>query len=319
MRRAGVLLAAILACVTSACSIGTRMLADNGDLADYRAFRVAAHRGARLARARQYLGRHPNGAFAAEVRAAFDVEEPRFFADAQRSRPEAIEYLVDLPDGPHAAAVKALLESFDASAAQVETVRLLAEWRRTQALLDDATERRHRFTDRLLDAVGAMADPAVYGNDLEHAPEPLARFLTGGLPHTYGPRPTRRDEAHRFLLPTPAGYLVRSASFELSVKLVRGRVAEARVWGPDLFVLWTEADTSSVLEAASQAARADAARHVAEVLGGALEAITPESRCAAAVGDPEIILSRSCDGWTVIATMGAFAGAPDVIYVTRAP
>jgi hypothetical protein len=319
VRRAAVLLTALLAASTTACSIGTRLVADNSDLADYRAFRVAAHRGARLARARAYLGHHPNGAFVAEVRAAFGAEEPLLFAAAQRSRSDAIEYLVDLPDGPHAPAVKALLESFDASAAQVETLRLLAEWRRTQALLDDATERRHRFTDRLLDAVGAMVDPAVYGSDLEHAPAPLARFLTGGVPHTYGPRPTRRDETHRFLLPTPNGYVVRSASFELSVKLARGRVAEARVWGPDLFVRWTEADTAALVDAASAPARAEAARHVAEVLGGAIEAVAPESRCAAAVGDPEIILSRSCDGWTVIATMGAFAGAPDVIYVTRAP
>jgi hypothetical protein len=310
----------LLVATASACSVGSRMVSGNADLDDYRAFRVAAHRGRRLAQARAYLLAHPHGAFASEVRAAFDAEEPRFFEDAQRSRAQAIEYLVDLPDGPHAEAVKATLDAFDASAATMETVKLLADWRHTQALLDDAAERRHKFTDRLLDAVGVLLEPDLYGKDLEHAPPGLARFLSGGVPRTYGRPLARRDETHRFLLPAPGGNVVRSASFELSVKVAKnGKVVEGRVWGPDLFVRWTEADEVVPLEAASPRAREEAARHVAEVLGGAIESVAPESRCTAAVGDPEIILSRSCDGWTVIATMGAFAGAPDVIDVTRAP
>src|SRR5665811_1665999 len=95
-----------------------------GDLRDYREFRTAAHEGRRLAKAQRYLARHPEGAWAAEVRALFDAEEEAWFEAAKASRTRAREYVIDLPDGPHADGARALLVLFDEHQGDVETLTL---------------------------------------------------------------------------------------------------------------------------------------------------------------------------------------------------
>ena len=100
----GTVIGAVVGAASAGCATFRPMTAGSGDLADYRAFRVAAAPGTRLARAKKYLEQHPSGAFTAEVRAAFDEEEPRYFERAQASQEGARRYLADLPDGPHAVA-----------------------------------------------------------------------------------------------------------------------------------------------------------------------------------------------------------------------
>src|SRR5208283_3180712 len=91
-----------LGCLACAgCGVSKQMFANPGDFADYRAFRSAAQEGTRLSRAQQYLRRHPDGAWADEVRASFEVEEPTWFEGAKASRERARDYVVDLPHGPH--------------------------------------------------------------------------------------------------------------------------------------------------------------------------------------------------------------------------
>src|SRR4051794_6590185 len=75
--------ALVVAIAVLGCSTLRPVTAGSGDLADYRAFRVAAAPGTRLARAKKYLDAHPTGAFVEEVRAAWDDEEPRYFERAQ--------------------------------------------------------------------------------------------------------------------------------------------------------------------------------------------------------------------------------------------
>src|SRR5262245_20655786 len=91
------------------------ILAPPEDPEDYRAFRVAAATGTRLARAKRYIERHPRGTFAEEVRRTFDEEEPVYFERAQASREGIRRYLADLPEGPHADAALALLVAFGSS------------------------------------------------------------------------------------------------------------------------------------------------------------------------------------------------------------
>src|SRR5260370_10324735 len=99
-----VLLVAAALTLPAGCAVGRQMLADSGDLADYRTFRVAEHEGVRLARATRYLEAHPRGVWADEVRATLDREEPLYFEAATASRAKTSEYLTDLPHGPHAPA-----------------------------------------------------------------------------------------------------------------------------------------------------------------------------------------------------------------------
>src|ERR1700722_955063 len=128
-----------------ACALPQQMLAAPDDLADYRAFRVAAHEGRRLFQAQRYLERHPHGAFSEEVRAVFDREEAAWFEAAKTSRVRAKEYVVDLPDGPHAEAARSLMVLFDEHQEDTDTLSLLADARHTAATLDYETARRRRL------------------------------------------------------------------------------------------------------------------------------------------------------------------------------
>ena len=305
---------AALAALTAleGCAIGTQLAADPGDLADYRAYRVAADEGSRLALAQRYLAAHARGAWAGEVRTAFDEEEERYFESAKQSKQKAIDYLVDLPRGPHADAARALVVAFDSHTDDVTTLVLLADARRTDAMLEIASRERRRVTERVLEDVGLLLDPDIYGARIDEAPAPLARTLGGVVPRTFGRAPTRRDDTLGFTLPTLAGSEVHLASVELSVKLESDRIDEGIVWGPDLFVRWTEADLIRVLDPARPESRAFAAAHVVEVLSGALEAALPARRCSAPRAVDEL-LARRCDGWTASVKMGAHAGAPDVV------
>ena len=296
------------------CALGKQVLADPGDLADYRAYRVAADEGPRLARAQRYLAAHPRGAWASDVRAAFDDEEPRYFEAAKDSKQKAIEYLVELPKGPHADAARSLVVSFDAHTEDVTTLVLLADARRTDAMLEIASRERRRVTERILEDVGLLLDRGVYGAQVDEAPASLTRALGGGVRRTFGSAPTRRDDTLAFTLPTRTGSEIHVASVELAVKLEDARIVEGIVWGPDLFVRWTEADVIRVLDPSVPQARALAASHVTEVLSGAFEAALPGDRCAVVVASAEL-LARRCDGWTVSVKMGASAGAPDVVSV----
>jgi len=297
------------------CAAAKPILADSGDLADYRAFRVAAQRGTRLARAQHYLEAHPRGAWADEVRAAFEAEEPAFFEAAKASRRAAIEYLVDLPHGPHAAAAYSVLAAFDAKDDDFETTKLLAEARRTDAMLEHAAEKRRAVGERIVACVVALLEPSAYGKPLDDAPPALRRALGGVSAATWGGTRTRMDVDLAFVLPTPGGREERTASLELSVRVENGVVTEGRVWGPDLFVRWAEADAMRPFDASAPQARGAAATHAKDVLGGALEGLLPADRCRAPLTETGELIARKCDGWTVSVTMGEFAGAPDVILV----
>jgi hypothetical protein len=305
-----------IACAFSlACAVSRPLVSSTDDYADYRAFRLAAHEGPRLARAQHYLDAHPQGAWASEVRAAFDAEEPAFFEAAKTSRRRALDYLVDLPRGPHAAAALALLEAFDAKDDDFETTKLLAAARRTDAMLDRAASRRRAVGDLVVGDVAALLGDGVYGVAIEEAPIELRRMLGGLAPTTWGALRTRVDVDVSFVLPTPAGSEERVASVELSLKVdAAGAIVEGRVWGPDLFVRWAEADGIRPLDANAPSARGAAATHAIDVIGGAIEWRLPGDRCGSRAEAGEIF-ARSCDGWHVAVTMGEFAGAPDVILV----
>jgi hypothetical protein len=100
--------------------------------------------------------------------------------------------------------------------------------------------------------------------------------------------------------------------------LTAGRVREGAVAGDDLFVRWTEAMLVRILDASKPADRELAATTVKDVIGGALEATLPASRCAA-TPRPDEILARACDGWAVSVHMGTQSGTGDFIDVHGAP
>jgi len=307
-------IAALLLVTSEACAVPRQMLAGADDLADYRAYRLATREGPRLARAQHYLERHPQGSWAAEVKSAFEAEESAWFEAAKGSRAIAKDYLVDLPFGPHADAARALLALYNEHESDLDMLELLAQSRRTEAMLDLESERRKRVGDVLLEELSALLDPTTWGADLDDPPQALGAVLRGRTAHTWGSAPTglREDELF-FVLPTPTEREARVATVRFRVVLSHRRVVRGMIEGEDLFVRWTEANETRVLDATSPGDRAAAARAVVEVLGGALEARVAEP-CAAEPGPAEI-LARACDGWLVSATMGARPGDDDVIVV----
>lgn len=313
-RRRGAWALWVLAACLGGCAWGRQLAADPQDLADYRAFRAAADGGPRLARAQAYLEAHPRGSWAAEVRDAFEREEAAHFSLAQRSRGAAIAYLTDLPRGPHAAAVLAAIEAIEHEVADEELEGVVRAVRRREAQLEWASRGRKRVADRVLEAVGALLESNVYGAPIETLPAALRRALEGPAPSTWGAPPERRGEDLFFLLPSREGADSRYVRLEVEVVTERGRVIEGRVSGEDLFARWAEADELRSIDTATADGRTAAVEHTRAVLGGALEARTPEGRCAAP-SDGEAILVRLCDGWEIRAVMAARAGEPDVVSI----
>jgi hypothetical protein len=314
VRRRLVVLAVALG-LSAGCVVPRQMIAAPDDLADYRAFRTARREGRRLAAAQTYLARHPHGAWVDEVRTSFESEEEAWFEAAKVSRSRARDYVVDLPEGPHAEAARALLVLFDEHQSDFETLMLLADARRTGATLDYEASRRRHVSDLLLAEVGALADPATWGSRLDAPPPALAGALRGDVPATWGAATRRRrDDTLFFVLPTPQGVQARVLTASLDLVLDGGRVVQGIVQGEDLLVLWAESLLVHVLDPTSATDRALAAKTVTDVLAGAFEAAIPAARCASTPSAGEI-LARACDGWTVSVRMGREQGESDVIDV----
>jgi hypothetical protein len=297
------------------------MLAGPGDLRDYRAFRLAAREGPRLAAAQRYLRKHPDGTWVSEVRRVFDEEEPSWFESAQSSREKARQYLVDLPQGPHAEAALQLMLLFDAHQEDTDTLILLANARHTAATLDHETERRKHLSEVILDEVAALLDKDTWGASVDDPPRLLDGVLRAGPLRTWGgqPRPRRVDQIF-FVIPTPHDSQPREVDvgFDLDLDAKDGRVIGGHIRGDDLIVRWAEALLIRVLDPTEDADRTQAAAAVVDVLSGALEGTMPLARCSAVTQEATaeaVLLARACDGWSARVTMGARGGAEDVIDV----
>jgi hypothetical protein len=108
-----------------------------------------------------------------------------------------------------------------------------------------------------------------------------------------------RDDQLFFVVPTPQGAQARVVDLRLQFWLEAGRVAAAEIQGVDFFVRWAEAMDLHVLDPAADRARIAAL--VADVLGGAVEAALPASRCTAKPSGDREIFTRACDGWSIVA------------------
>lgn len=299
------------------CGSLRTVTAPPGDLADYRAFRVAAYEGTRLARAKRYLEAHPDGAFADEVRRAFDAEEPRFFERAQASREGARRYLADLPDGPHARAALALLTALESDMQEAELRDVARKARIDDARLESAAVQRRAVGETILGAVGVLTDDGVYGVPRSEAPAPLRSLLLGPTPTTWGAAPARREIDLFFVLPTRPERESRLLTLAVDVGEEDGVTATGTLSGADMFVRWTEADQIVKLDPAAEDDRSEAAVHAQARLEGALERRFPAGKCQELRRDRELF-HRVCDGWEVVVTAGARAGDDDVI-VVRGP
>jgi hypothetical protein len=138
------------------------------------------------------------------------------------------------------------------------------------------------------------------------------------VPNTWGGAiQAWRDDQLFFVVPTPQGAQARVIDLRLQLWLEAGRLTAAEIQGADLFVRWAEAMELRVLDPAADRARIAAL--VADVLGGAVEAALPASRCTAKPGDDREIFTRACDGWSIVARFADASDEGDSIEVRGPP
>ncbi len=303
---------------TGACATLKPMVASSSDLEDYRAFRVAGAEGTRLARAKTYLERHPKGAFAKEIHAAFEDEEPRFFEASQATHEGARRYLADLPDGPHAAAALALLTALGSTMQEAELRDIARKARYDDAKLESAAVQRRAVGEAILGAIGVLLDEAVYGVPRTEGPAALRTLMSGRTGSTWGTVPSRREEDLYFLLPTRPDRESRLVTLEVTLTEEAGVVAAGRVEGADMLVFWAEADQIVKLDPSASEDRTEAQVHAMDRLGGALERRFPEASCPDARARAELY-HRACGGWEVVVLPGTQAGEKDAIIVRGRP
>jgi hypothetical protein len=300
------------------CATFKPMIASSNDLEDYRAFRVAEAQGTRLARAKTYVERHPKGAFVAEVRAAFESEEPRYFERAQATREGARRYLADLPDGPHASAALALLTALESTMQDAELRDIARRARYDDAKLEAAAVQRRAVGEAILGAVGVFLDDGVYGVRRSEGSSALRALMTGRTGSTWGAVPARREEDLYFLLPTRPERESRLITLEVTLAENDGLVTGAAIEGADMLVIWAEADQITKLDPSAPEDRTEAYVHAMERLGGALERRFPAASCPDARTGRELY-HRACDGWQVVVVPGDHAGAKDAIIIRGRP
>jgi len=318
LRRAA--LAALLLLSAPACDVSRAMLADSGDLQDYRSFRVAADQGVRLARAQLYLRKHPKGTWFQEVDRTFAEEEAEYFESAKTSRRVARDYLTNLPDGPHAAAAVALLTAFDTNLDEIELQQVIRDAHRSDAMLERASRDRKRVAETIMASIAAMLDVGSYGMPLSESSPAFRAVMTGPTASTWGSVPREREQDLFFTVPTTAGRTSRVLSMRTTAILDGGRAGGGNVIGlrlvaPDMFIYWYESVRLALLDGSKPADRIEAAVFAREILAGASEALMPEARCAPPKDQEDSLLIRSCDGLLLVATAG-LGGRPDEIQVT---
>ncbi|MFO0677639.1 MAG: hypothetical protein U0169_13980 [Polyangiaceae bacterium] len=307
-----------LAFGASGCAVGRQWIASPADLGDYRAFRTAAHTGVRLSHAARYLRNHPDGVFAAEVKEAFALEEAEYFERAKESRAAAREYLVDLPDGPHADAAFARLTTFEGTVDDYETATLVGDAKRTESVLARAAEQRKAMVERLVTFVAALVDDDTYGRPIGEGPAVLKRALGGTYAPTWGEVPRQRTEDLFYSVPVAGGRESRVLTVRFEVTTAKNVVVAGALEGQDLVDAWAEAEGVRAVDRDDAKSRRRADLRVVEVLSGVLEAHLPASTCAKEPADGELLV-RACRGFSFVVRRGTRTGdgpkSPDRVEV----
>jgi len=297
------------------CAELRTMTAPPDDLEDYRSYRIAAYPGTRLARAQTYLEKHPNGAFSAEVRSAFDDEEPRFYEKAQSSKEGIRRYLADLPHGPHADAALHLLIALESSIEEAELNDLARRVRNGDAKLERAAQQRRAVGEAILGALGVMLDETIYGIRRSEAPPRLKALMTSRYGSTWGGIPRTHEEDYFFLLPTRPDRESRLMSLEMTLVEDKDVVVASRLEGSDLIVRWAEAEQIVRLDSSAPEDRTEAQVFVTGRLEGALERRFPSGSCKDMRTGQELY-HRACEGWEAVVRTGTNAGDKDVIMIS---
>ena len=298
----------LLGAVLAACStVAPRLTSNVDDYADYRRARTATTLEQRLSASFDYLRRHQDGEWAAEVRSWFDKAEADYYRRARNSLPRLRRYLSTLPEGPHA----------DAAAKRIVELELAVEHRRRrEKMLVDyaedieeelalAARRRRAFVRAFSRWATHVAGIRVWGGRTSELPHELIHEWRIVVPRArcVGDRCTKAM-SFPYAIPDEQRLMPRQALMDVRIDLVEGGIAEASIRGPELFSRVGEAVQLAPIDRSDPQARAEAIARAVQLVRTAIEGELPERRCAReAVGS--VVLARECDG--VRLTMAAAA------------
>ncbi len=312
-------LVAYILSVAVCCGCGALrpLTAADADMRDYEDYALGgdwhAHLAEKLALGQRYLDKHPNGAWADDVRAQFELGEATLLARAKEDREVAMTYLSYLPNGPHAKQLVFVVTAFDEKRESVDE----RQARLTEKDLSEAAKDRDAAKDWITSAIAAAINDVGSPYDLG---VPVVKLVIGDAAPTWGERWDRSRELD-YVVPGKGTRDPRALSSVLALRVVDGVIVGVTFKGPDLFVRWAELDAMRAMDETNSKDRDAAASHVREVLTGMLEARrrlsswelpqTPQDKITS-------LIARLGATESFVATMGSRAGEDDTIAVISA-
>lgn len=310
------------------------------EYADYRATRVAATLEERLAKSALYLERHPDGAYAADVRAAFDKAEPLFYAESRASIEGLEGYLGALPAGPHAALAAERLAQL--RAARDAPDLLGASARATEERLEAAARGREGARDGVRAWVRAFLDPLVFQRPLADLSTDLVVAWGLSLPEPTcvedfslepgadagadddpagSPGLERCSKIVELPYQIPTGGSLSDRSIVLEVFVTQGDdgvFRSATLAGPDLFIRLEETVQKAPRSPDRASHRIAAIATAVDLVAGAFEqAVSTDPACRRSVVAPAV-LSLACEGLEVVVRAGQAPGDDDIVEIRPA-
>lgn len=311
-----------LVCALSTSSLAgcgaavTRLAANNDEYLAYRNVRTSERIDDRLAASHAYLTQHPDGHWEKEIRPWYERAELRYWLRIKETPSGLATYLRILPDGPHASEARATLASYRERQRDARKELLDLKAATTEERLSELARQREdtqaEFTSwlgRFL-SIDSWAEPT---SSLEHAfifawriDPPKGTCVEdrcAKLVQRAYEIPGGGDDAERLLV------------MDVVLQLEQGMLREARLEGPSLFSRLFEASTKQPVRYDSPTVRVDAIAYAIDMVGGAVEARLPRSRCSLDPTAP-VVLHRECDGWAVKVVAAENPGDEDIVSIS---
>ncbi len=290
--------ALLLMLAGSGCGASGRLTADPTDYAQYRQVRVADSFERRLSAGWTYLRTQPQGRWRAEVETWFRSAEERYLRRAWARPSSLYGYLAVLPDGPHAAEVRARIFALEETArtAAIDESSLMRQERARQQRFDAAAQQRTAFRAALAGWLTLLGGERLPGSASEQwSPEFSRRFFEIEPPGNCVEQRCQKTDRFEYQLPIPEGLETHAATVQTTLQLTGGRVERVVVSGYGLFNAIAESVSLERVPHDDLQARAEAIGTAVQFIGAAVEPVFPFSRCDREAFSPTV-LSRQCDG-----------------------
>ncbi len=303
------------------CAVGDRLLADPTDYAQYRAVRVAPNFHDRLSAGWKYLRTQPEGRWRVEVAAWFRQAEARYLSRSWSRTAGLYEYLEVLPDGPHAAEVRArifLLEE-KARVAAIDENSFMRQERERQRHFEEAAKQRTEFRRTFAEWLAFLGGQRLHGTKpAEWSPAFRQRFFELEPPGVCQQLRCEKTDRFEFELPVATGLESQAAAFSTVLEQSEDGVTRVVVSGHGLFNSLAESVSLERVGHDDLQARAEAIGTAVQLVSAALQPVFPHDRCSSEALSPTV-LARQCDGQRVEMIVAESFEQPDRIEFTPAP